>query len=160
MQKHLAQKTINKQNQERRSQVKFKKRFLIAAVICWAICASVLVFEIWASPPLTFTAKSLDTVTFRWESKASFVIDHFEAKLIRENSDVVYSYNTKETTINVKSPKPGIYWFQFRTCKDKDCLIASSWCNSIDPACVDGGQIYKLQFQPMEPFLQILRGAL
>ena len=33
--------------------MKFKKTFVITVVVCWAICASILASEIWASPFLT-----------------------------------------------------------------------------------------------------------
>ena len=33
--------------------MKFKKTFLATVVVCWAICASILASEIWATPYLT-----------------------------------------------------------------------------------------------------------
>jgi hypothetical protein len=108
---------------------------------------------------LILTAESLDSVIFKWEATplGGIVIDHFEVKLIRENSDIVYSHVTKEPTLTIKAPKPGTYQFQFRSCKDKDCLIAMPWCNSTDPLCVDGGQTYKLQFNLTTPFIKIVK---
>jgi len=107
---------------------------------------------------LTLTAESLDSVTFTWEAiPIAGTIDHFEIKLIRDNSDIVYSYSTKEPKLTVKAPKPGLYRFSFRSCKDANCISAMSWCTSTDASCVDGGQPFQIKFNLTKPFIKIVK---